>query len=174
MKKNWSHLRYSHHMYSIKKVLLRISQYSQENTCVGTTQLFSCEYYKIFKTTFFEEHLRTAVSATWKILQMKMNKVSFDSRSSHQRCSIKKGALKNFAKFTGKHLCQSLFFNKGCRPKTGNFIEKETMTQLFSVNFVKFSRTYILQKSSGWMLMWFWQFCVTEMWLFTLLRMLQQ
>ena len=24
-----------------------------------------------------------------------------------------KGVLKNFVKFTGKHLCQSLFFNKG-------------------------------------------------------------
>ena len=24
----------------------------------------------------------------------------------------KKGIIKNFAKFTGKHLCQSLFFNK--------------------------------------------------------------
>ena len=24
----------------------------------------------------------------------------------------KQGALRNFAKFTGKHLCQSLFFNK--------------------------------------------------------------
>ena len=36
-------------------------------------------------------------------------------RSSHWRCSAKKGVLKNFAKFTGKHLCESLFFNKvGC------------------------------------------------------------
>ena len=25
--------------------------------------------------------------------------------SSHQRCSVKKGVLRNFAKFTGKHLC---------------------------------------------------------------------
>ena len=25
---------------------------------------------------------------------------------------MKKGVLKNFAKFTGKHLCQSFFFNK--------------------------------------------------------------
>ena len=33
-------------------------------------------------------------------------------KSSHQRCSVKKGVLRNFAKFTGKHLCQSLFFNK--------------------------------------------------------------
>ena len=32
----------------------------------------------------------------------------------------KKIALKNFAKFTGKHLCQGLFFNKvaGFRPST--------------------------------------------------------
>ena len=34
------------------------------------------------------------------------------ARSSHRRCSVRKGILKNFAKFTGKHLCQSLFFNK--------------------------------------------------------------
>ena len=33
-------------------------------------------------------------------------------RSSHQRCSVTKGVLRNFAKFTGKHLCQNLFFNK--------------------------------------------------------------
>ena len=39
--------------------------------------------------------------------------------SSHRRCSIRKGALKNFTKFTGKHLCQSLFFNEvaGLRPQ---------------------------------------------------------
>ena len=32
-------------------------------------------------------------------------------RSSHQRCSLKKGALKNFSMFTGKHLCWSPFFS---------------------------------------------------------------
>ena len=32
-------------------------------------------------------------------------------RSSHRRCSIKKSVLRNFSKFTGKHLYQSLFFN---------------------------------------------------------------
>ena len=32
-------------------------------------------------------------------------------RSSHRRCSVTEGVLRNFAKFTGKHLCQSLFFN---------------------------------------------------------------
>ena len=38
---------------------------------------------------------------------------SFPSfRSSHWRCSARKGVLRNFAKFTGKHRWQSLFFNK--------------------------------------------------------------
>ena len=35
-----------------------------------------------------------------------------NNKSSHQRCSIRKGILRYFTKFTGKHLCQSLFFNK--------------------------------------------------------------
>ena len=33
-------------------------------------------------------------------------------RSSSPEVFCKKGVLKTFAKFTGKHLCQSLFFNK--------------------------------------------------------------
>ena len=45
---------------------------------------------------------------------------SFVFRSSHQRCSVKKGVLRNFAKFTGKHLCQNFFLNKAA----GNFINK--------------------------------------------------
>ena len=35
-----------------------------------------------------------------------------DYRSNRPEVFCKKGVLKNFAKFTGKHLCQSLFFNK--------------------------------------------------------------
>ena len=33
-------------------------------------------------------------------------------QKQHQRCSMKKGVLRNFAKFTRKQLCQNLFFNK--------------------------------------------------------------
>ena len=33
-------------------------------------------------------------------------------RSSHWRCSVKKCVLRNFTKFTGKHLRQILCFNK--------------------------------------------------------------
>ena len=40
-------------------------------------------------------------------------------RNSHRRCSVKKGVLRNFAKFTGKHLCQTLVLNNlaGLRPQ---------------------------------------------------------
>ena len=53
-----------------------------------------------------------------RVLQSLSNKLLFlphlshTSRSSHQRCSLRKSVLRNFAKFTGKHLCQTLFFNK--------------------------------------------------------------
>ena len=43
----------------------------------------------------------------------------------------KKGIIKSFTNFTGKHLFQSLFFNKvrGLRPAT---LFKETLAQMFS------------------------------------------
>ena len=41
-------------------------------------------------------------------------------RSGHRRCSTRKSVLRNFAKFTGKDLCQSLFLYKATdlRPAT--------------------------------------------------------
>ena len=41
----------------------------------------------------------------------KVKKTS-NNRSSHPEVFCKKGVLRNFTNFTGKHLCQSLFFNK--------------------------------------------------------------
>ena len=57
-------------------------------------------------------------------------------RSSHQEVFCEKGVLRNFAKFTGKHLCQSLFFNKAAL----NFIKKETLAQVFSCEFCEISK----------------------------------
>ena len=53
----------------------------------------------------------------------------------------KKIALKNFTKFTGKHLCQSLFFLSyrseayNHDHATYNFIKKKTLAQVFSCEF---------------------------------------
>ena len=60
-------------MRSKKKLLLKISQYSQKNTCVilfliklqvfrPLTTDVSCEYREIFKYIYFEEILRTVAS----------------------------------------------------------------------------------------------------------------
>ena len=49
----------------------------------------------------------------------------------------KKKVLRNFEKFTGKHLCESLFFNK---VEACNFIKKETLAQVFSCEFREISK----------------------------------
>ena len=59
-------------------------------------------------------------------------------RSSRLRCSVKKGVLINFVKFTGKHLCQRLFFKKVAGLGL-NFIKKETLAQVFSCEFCEIS-----------------------------------
>ena len=74
-------------------------------------------------------------------------------RSSDRRCSVRKGVLRNFAKFRGKHLCQSLVFNKvaGLRPAT--LLKKKLWYRCFPLNFAKFLRTPFLQNTSGRLLL---------------------
>ena len=69
-------------------------------------------------------------------------------RSSQRRCSLRKGVLRNFSKFTGKHLCQRLYFNKvaGLRPAT--LLQKRLWHRCFPVNFEKFLRIPFLQNTS--------------------------
>ena len=57
--------------------------------------------------------------------------------------------LRNFAKFTGKHLCQSIFFNKvaGLRPST--LLKKRLWQTCFPVNYAKFPRAPFIQNASG-------------------------
>ena len=50
-----------------------------------------------------------------------------------------KGVLRTFAKFTRKHLCQCLFFNK-VAGLACNFIKKETLAQVFSCEFCEISK----------------------------------
>ena len=50
----------------------------------------------------------------------------------------KKGVLRNFAKFTGKHLCHRLLFNKVAGLRLTNLLKKTLWYRCFPVNFVKF------------------------------------
>ena len=62
-------------------------------------------------------------------------------RSSHGRCSINKGNLRNFVKFTGKHLCQSLFLKKVAGLKPASLLIMRLWHKCFPVSFAKFLRT---------------------------------
>ena len=72
-------------------------------------------------------------------------------RSSHQRCSVTKGVLKNFAKFRGKHLCQVLFFIKVASPTS--LLKKRLWHRCFPVNFAKFLRIPFSLNTSGRLLL---------------------
>ena len=63
---------------------------------------------------------------------------------------FKKGVLRIFVKLTGKHLCQSPFFNKvaDLRPQACNFINKETLAQVFSFEFPKIFKNFCFYRSS--------------------------
>ena len=71
------------------------------------------------------------------------------TRSSHQRCSMKKGILRNFTKLAGKHLCQSLFFNKVLCLRPASLLKKRIWHRCFPANFAKFLITPFLQNTSG-------------------------
>ena len=61
--------------------------------------------------------------------------------SSHRTCFFKKGVLKNFTKFTWKHMCQSFYLNKAAlRPEACNVIKKLTLAQAFSCKFCEISK----------------------------------
>ena len=59
---------------------------------------------------------------------------------------FKIGALKNFAKFIGKHQCQSL------RPE--NLLKKRLWHRCFPMNFVKILRTPFFTKHLRWLLLY--------------------
>ena len=67
--------------------------------------------------------------------------------SSHRRCSVKKGVLKNFANFKGKHLCWSLFLIKLQAFRSATLIKKRLQHRHFFVKFVKlFKNTYFEER----------------------------
>ena len=68
-------------------------------------------------------------------------------RSNHQRCSVRKAVLRNFTKFTGRHLWQSLFFNEVAGLRSATLLKKRLWHGCFLVNFMKFLRAPFLQNS---------------------------
>ena len=79
----------------------------------------------------------TVVKVAKRVAQiMDVNLHLGQDRSSHQRCSIKKGVLKNLTKFTGP----------SDRLQAYNFITKENLAQGFSCEFYEiFKNTFFIE-----------------------------
>ena len=60
-----------------------------------------------------------------------LKRLSTSNRSGHRTCSIKKVVRENFAKSTGKHLCQSLFFNKIAGIRPASLLKRDCGTVVF-------------------------------------------
>ena len=65
------------------------------------------------------------------------------NQRSRPEVFCKKGALKNFTKFTGKHLCQSLLFNKVAGMSPATLLKTTLWHRCFPAVFMKFLRTPI-------------------------------
>ena len=82
-----------------------------------------------------------SVLATWK----KDIPQTENYRSSHWRCSVKKGVLNNFANLTRKHLCWMFLLIKLQSWGSLTWIKRGSNTGVFPMKFAKVFRTYILK-----------------------------
>ena len=97
---------------------------------------------KIISSFLFGRRYRTKINSAysdWRIYY----------RSSRPEMFCRKDAFRNLEKFTGKHLCQSLFFNKVAGLRPAALLKKRLWHRCFPVNFSKFLRTLFLQNTSG-------------------------
>ena len=104
------------------------------------------------KIVFCETSVATKTANRLKQSEIILNQQK-PSRSSRSEVFCKRGVLRNFTKFTGKHLCKSVFFNKvaGLRPVT--LPKKRLWHTCLPVNFVKFLRTRFFTEHLWWLLL---------------------
>ena len=96
-----------------------------------------------------EDLNRSSVRNFNKVSVKKIVRVCIYSRTA-EAVTRKKGVLKNFAKFTGKHLCQSLYFDKVARLRLW---QKKHWHRGFTVNYENFLRISFLKKHLRWLLL---------------------
>ena len=125
-------LRLSHilKMYLIRSNCLCVPFFTQLTLSWKILQLWKCREKNCFVnkgTIFFFQNSKLCNGMAPSV-----------NKSSHSRCSIRKGVLRNSAKFTGKHLYHSDFL-----------IKKGLWHSCFLVNFAKVLRTPFSQNPSG-------------------------
>ena len=105
-------------------------------------------------TLYYNEDSRTAipeinckwlsVKATHFLFSQNNSGLHYQKQPPEKVFYRKNGVLKKLSKFTGKHLCQSLFFNKATclRPAT---LYKKRLVQVFSCEFCKNFKNFLTE-----------------------------
>ena len=76
----------------------------------------------------------------------KLKGPKFEKSITFTMTKITRDDLTNYlTKFTGKHLCQSLFFNKVAGSRHATLLKKGLWHRCFPVNFEKFSRIFFIE-----------------------------
>ena len=123
----------------IKKLFLKISQNTRENTCTRVSFLIKMQ---ASDCNFIKKETLTQVlwndSSFW-----------YCCRSCRQRCSIKNSCFWKFLKIYRKTSAPKPLFNKVVCFRSTILLKKRVWCRCFLVNFVKFLRTLCLQNTSG-------------------------
>ena len=131
------------------------------------TQVFSCEFWEMFKNTFFTGNLRTNASVangagdkqTWISAGTSFNRNAnimklfhVNAQKQPPRLFYKKVFLK-VSQNSQQNTCQSLFFNKVAGFNLELYQKKTLWHRCFSLNFEKILKTPFLQNTSEWLLL---------------------
>ena len=116
---------------------------SQENISCSSSMVVFCSVYRKKPEILYSSKDLT--------LQVKWIKYLLVFRRSRPDVFCKKGVLRNFAKFIGKHLCRSLYFNKVADP---TLLKQRLWHRYFPVTFAQFLRKPFLTEHLRWLLLY--------------------
>ena len=107
---------------------------------------------KIFRCcSQFATLLLTSIWIASILCILKFRELCHSTESTHPEMFCEKGVLKNFAKFTGKHLCQTFSFSKVAVLTPATLFKKKLLHRCFPVNFAKFLRTPFCIEHLWWL-----------------------
>ena len=126
---------------------LCILQYSQENTCAGRSRPSFTEHLRWLLLNFrgsryfIQLALVFAADSNTGVCSELLWKHELNVRNSHWNSSAKKGVFRNFASFTEKQLCWSLFLIELQTFRSAALLKRDLNTDVFLSNLQIFLRT---------------------------------
>ena len=133
----WTNPQFPPDLFTLTKEILKekLHLLCDENYQILEQSAIKC-YTK--KTKKVLHHICQNVTLSWFTLCQNVQAYGNLFRSSRPKVFSNKGVFKNFTKLTGKHRCQSLFFNKVAGLRYATLSKKGLCHRCFIVSFANF------------------------------------